>query len=314
MRGLADWQRPEKAWAHLVRILKKYQKAGAVREALAGRQSLEAVTLPGYSLLCENNTPAFDWCVPEVTGTLEDALSVYEEFVERPSGFSVDPSAIVRRAFLYRPGREYIGPPRASSHWWLPAVQLVLATHKRFGGSFSVYGTAVGLDLGEYVMMVDPAGCWSNFQAATVAYREARDAKPELLGMEPVATTHPLAEALLWQGLPDSARWAANAALRKPEVIKLEDLAPNEVKAVKVRAAKVHPADAAYLVSELVEAIQEGYTLTLAEMYDLVVPGAISSADFVALIGSPWKAPDRIPRDSTRQRLLARLTARGAVH
>lgn len=76
----------------------------------------------------------------------------------------------------------------------------------------------------------------------------------------------------------------------------------------------MHPADAAYLASELVDAIQCGYDLTVAEMYGLAVPGAIQAREFLCLIGDPWKTPDRIPRDSTRQRLLARLLAKGAVH
>lgn len=314
MRELADWQRPEKAWAHLVRILKKYRRAEAVREAMAAPRGLAAVTLPGFSLLGPHASPAFDWCVPVVSGTLEDTLYVYEEFVERPQSDAVDPSAIVRKAFGTRQGREYVGAPRPSAHWWLPAVQLILAAHKSFGGSFSTHGDSVGLDLGEYVMMVGRDGCWSNFRSDTVAYTPARDALPDLLSVPPLPTTHPLAEALLWQGLPDSARWAANAALRKPAVIKLEDLSPSTPIVHKPRASGMHPADAAYLASELVDAIQCGYDLTVAEMYGLAVPGAIQAREFLCLIGDPWKTPDRIPRDSTRQRLLARLLAKGAVH
>lgn len=258
------------------------------------------VMLPGFSMFDKHHGIAASlFTVPRARVDRDEVLATYEAYVDRRLGVVPVPDRIARPVFKAATSEAFFGRRRSATEWWLPAAQLIAIASSLSGVQAVVTERAVHLDMGDYVMAVEPTGCWSN---STNTFRLASDrpddADSELLRVPLLMTAHPLAKVLMGLGAPLGLLWAANAALRceaagripKIRAPHLESLSPRKI--FRVRKYPVVDFAAAVTTCRLI--IDDPYPGSHRDLLRVAVPALMLAVDFNDLCGFAGSDPEKM--------------------
>ncbi|MBT2325532.1 hypothetical protein J7E62_24670 [Variovorax paradoxus] len=324
--NLPSWSDPQKALQTLNRAASEGGVASAVKDRARelGSKTLDRVELPGFHLFDGASPIApYTWLLPQPKGDVQDLLSLWESYVNQNLGsrsLGQSPLTPIERDTFVLTRTDFgrvFGGPRAPGEWAQPAAMMIaIAQHLEGQENLELELSSapryerrkvlkLRMHVSGYLMEVTPKGVYSNMKSSRIAPRfQASDAKLDGLCIRPLRTDHPLAVALVEnEEAPHACLQAANVVLR---ALQLGMLAESDIKlssGANLKAAR----EASVL--EAIGLLDRERNLRL--VYDKLVPGVVTAAEFRRDFGNPFRGTST-PRSETvdkwREQLFALAT------
>lgn len=263
------------------------------------KTSRKLTTFVGFNLF----QGVHGWFLPKPTIGVARFLEVYEEFIAQDLGAVNNPGLVAERVYAGNASARRLFRIQYPEHWMTPALTL-LAASLHLGAEVDEWSdTGASVRLADWLMHVEPSGCWSNLRGRMIPVVENLCFPGTTF--HAVTLCSPILAAMLNEAESQVMTQAVSVLAHglHEEVIDRKWLRANVARGESGTGPTASMQAAERAMTECLGILTNSDGDVVGNLYDAAVPALISSKEFSHRIANPSKVnPTRRVKPATLAR------------